>query len=73
LKVLVDYNIKLTPVLSKNEKTVWQAGFRRLHSDGWTNVVLDQEFAEGNTPIEAVEKLLSGNVVHPRKRKKNNA
>ena len=57
---LVKYNIKLAPIIDKKEPIKWQAGFRKISNDGWTNVVGNTDFVTGKDPIDAVKRLLKG-------------
>jgi hypothetical protein len=73
LKIMVEKNISLTPVIKTvlrrrkcYEEVMWHAGYRRLSTDKWLNVTRSNEFAMGETPEEAMKKLLAGDVMYPR-------
>lgn len=59
LQALVEYRIDLAPVVDKNGILLWTAAVVKLAPDGWQNFVSERDFAQGDTPQEAVGTLVA--------------
>jgi hypothetical protein len=59
LQALVEYQIDLAPVVDKNGILLWTAAVVKLAPDGWQNFVSERDFAQGDTPQEAVGTLVA--------------
>lgn len=59
LQALIDYRIDLAPVLDNAGILLWTAAIVKLAPDGWQNFVSERDFAQGDTPQEAVGALVA--------------
>ena len=59
LQALVDCRIDLAPVLDPNGIVSWTAAVVKLAPDGWQNFISERDFAQGDTPTEAVVALVA--------------
>jgi len=59
LKALVEHHIDLAPVVDKTGIILWTAAVVKLAPDGWQNFVSERDFAQGDTPQDAVGALVA--------------
>ena len=59
LQALVDCRIDLAPVLDPNGIVSWTAAVVKLAPDGWQNFISERDFAQGDSPTEAVVALVA--------------
>lgn len=59
LKALVDHRIDLAPVLDATGIVLWTAAVVKLAPDGWQNFISSRDFAQGDSPEEAVGALIT--------------